>query len=285
MEKIIKDHNKIPKKALCPLIQTSPNLDIIQLHKINLIGKKVNNDLVNIELSINAYILNYQTIYYNIITNIPYVKDEWIDHPFKNYNIDNDLFNIQIGNYILETETTKKILEDIIIPDNWKKYIKPYIPNNNLNKSFCKKININMIGKEELFVLDNNFENYEIDYHDIKLNVELKIKELENNQINIKITPNIPIKNNSPFTLHPFMKLKNKNLEYISGVLNDTPTIRQMINDLININDFKLQHTYNIDYASNIIANLEILFLQSNCEKTQSQVINDLIKCLDYYWN
>jgi hypothetical protein len=81
------------------------------------------------------------------------------------------------------------------------------------------------------------------------------------------------------------MKLKNKNLEYISGVLNDTPTIRQMINDLININDFKLQHTYNIDYASNIIANLEILFLQSNYEKTQSQVINDLIKCLDYYWN
>jgi hypothetical protein len=285
MEKIIKDHNKIPQKALCPLIQTSPNLDIIQLHKINLIGKKVNNDLVNIELSINAYILNYQTIYYNIITNIPYVKDEWIDHPFKNYNIDNDLFNIQIGNYILETETTKKILEDIIIPDNWKKYIKPYIPNNNLNKSFCKKININMVGKEELFVLDNNFENYEIDYKDIKLNIELKIKELENNQINIKITPNIPIKNNTPFTLHPFMKLKNKNLEYISGVLNDTPTIRQMINDLININDFKLQHTYNIDYASNIIANLEILFLQSNCEKTQSQVINDLIKCLDYYWN
>ena len=66
---ILKEHNSIHRRALRPVIQSSPDTSKIQLHTITVVGTKSNGEMVDIKLSINAYILNYgPCIYYDIIS-------------------------------------------------------------------------------------------------------------------------------------------------------------------------------------------------------------------------
>ena len=274
MEHIINEHNSIPRCGIMPLVKLSDDDNKVQLHKINLIGKKINGEETNINLSINAYYLNYgPCIYYNILTNIPYYKDTWIDHPYKNINLDYDSYNIMIGDYIDNTLSTQKIIEDIILENNWKQY--------------SKKLNEIPVIKSKLINSSINIKCFKM-HNDKQYNIKLCISvlELENNCLAIKITTDIPMKTNEIWSSHPFRHIKMYNKTVISGYLNDTLTIRQMINDLININEFELYTTTDSDYRSHIIANLYTLFVKPNDnDKTQSQVIQTLIKCLKYHWS
>ena len=78
----------------------------------------------------------------------------------------------------------------------------------------------------------------------------------------------------------------NKEKTSYSGILNDTPVIRQMIDDLVSPVKRKLYVTYDIDYRAHLIGNLYKLFLKPNAnEKTKCMIINDLIYCLGMHWS
>lgn len=275
---LIKEHNQIPRKGLYPVVQYSSDYTKVQLHNVDLIGKKSNNDDVSISLSINAYVLSYgPCIAYNILSNIPFKKDEWKDHPFKDIKMDYDSYNIALGDYIDNTPTTRMLLEDIIIPDKWKKYIKPGIEytKDQVKSELINKV-INIIGMQD---------DYSFDTKRVPMKLKVNVLELENNQLAIKISVNQVIKDDDMWSLHPFRYLK-KNLKSISGIVNDTPLIRQMIDDITIEKKWELYTTYDLDYRSHVINNIKELFVKPNdMEKTKSQVINTLIKCLKYHWS
>jgi hypothetical protein len=273
---IIKEHNKIHRRADRPVVQSSPDLSKIQLHIVSVVGIRSTGEPIDIQISINAYILNYgPCIYYDIISNIPYNKGEWLEHPFKDLRLEN---SIEVGDHIDDTPTTRKILEDIIIPDNWKMYISPssYYDEKNI-KSIFHNLVIDMIGHKE----DHDTGDT------IEVNIKIRINALilNNNKLAIKISTNVPIKEGERWDLHPFRMIdSNKEKTSYSGILNDTPAIRQMIEDLVSPIKRKLYVTYDIDYRAHLIGNLHKLFLKTN-EKTKCMIINDLLACLGMHWS
>jgi len=274
---IIKDHRSIHRCGVRPVVQNSTDLSKVQLHIIKVIGKKVSGEMVEIQLSINAYILNYgPCIYYDIITNIPFKDEDWINHPFKGCRLEN---RFQVGDHIDDTPTTRKIFEDIIIPDNWKLYIKP----GELNVTqHVKSTKINTVIN-----MNCHKDSIEFDQIDVEVKIRVTVLELENNQIALKISTNIPMAEGESWSQHPFRCIEEKGpIKNITGILNDTPAIRQMIDDLISTNTWNLYVTYDCDYRSHLIASLYTLFVKSiNEDKTQCQVINELIKSLSYHWS
>jgi len=273
---IIKEHNTIHRRADRPVVQSSPDLSKIQLHTVSVVGIRSTGEPIDIQISINAYILNYgPCIYYDIISNIPYKKGEWLEHPFKDLRLEN---SIEVGDHIDDTPTTRKILEDIIITDNWKKYISPstYYDEKNIKSVFHNTV-IDMIGQKEDY--DNG------DTIEVKIKMRVNALILDNNKLAIKISTNVPIKEGERWDLHPFRMINiNKEKNAYSGILNDTPAIRQMIDDLISPINRKLYVTYDIDYRAHLIGNLHKLFVKTN-EKTKCMVISDLIYCLAMHWS
>jgi hypothetical protein len=273
---IIKEHNKIHRRADRPVVQSSPDLSKIQLHTVSVVGIRSTGEPIDIQISINAYILNYgPCIYYDIISNIPYNKGEWLEHPFKDLRLEN---SIEVGDHIDDTPTTRKILEDIIIPDNWKNYISPssYYDEKNI-KSVFHNLVIDTIGHKEDHDTGDTIE--------VNLKVRVNALILNNNKLAIKISTNVPIKEGERWDLHPFRIIdNNKEKTSYSGILNDTPAIRQMIEDLVSPIKRKLYVTYDIDYRAHLIGNLHKLFLKTN-EKTKCMVINDLLACLGMHWS
>ena len=267
MLSIIKEHNTIHHRALSPVIQLSNDLTKIQLHTISVVGTKSTGQKIEIQLSVNAYILNYgPCIYYNIISNIPYKKGEWLEHPFKGIRLEN---SIEVGDYIDDTETTRKILHDLILSNNWKKYITPAI---NYDKKNIKSILYNT-------VIDMIRYKENLNTNNVKLRIN--VLQLDNNQLALKISINVPIER---LDFYPFYMIDNKEKTSYSGILNDTPAIRQMIDDLVSPVERKLYVTFDIDYKAHLIGNLHKLFIKSN-EMTKCMVINDLISCLQMHWS
>jgi hypothetical protein len=275
---IIKEHNTIHRRADRPVVQSSPDLSKIQLHTVSVVGIRSTGEPIDIQISINAYILNYgPCIYYDIISNIPYKKDEWLEHPFKDLRLEN---SIEVGDHIDDTPTTRKILEDIIIPDNWKKYISSagYYDAKNI-KSVLHNTVIDMIGHKEDYETGDTIE--------VNLKLRVNVLQLDNNQLGIKISTNYPIKDGERWDLHPFRMIdSNKEKTSYSGILNDTHVIRQMIDDLVSPVKRKLYVTYDINYRAHLIGNLYKLFLTPNTPaKTKCKIINDLIICLGMHWS
>ncbi len=279
LSSIIKEHNAIHRRGVRPVVQSSSDLQKVQLHIFTLKGKKANGDLVDIQLSVNAYILNYgPCIYYHIITDTPYKKGAWLDHPYMNLRMDYDSCNIMVADHIDDTPAIRKMIEDIVIPNVWEKCTK-------LGDTFSKDQIISTLLDKTIDMVGNkdSSEFYPIN---VKLKLRVHLLELENNQLALKLSTNVPMKDSEEWTLHPFRYLKHKNLKSICGILNDTPAIRQIIDDLVNPDKFKLYTSYDIDYRAHLIENLSKLFVKPDSQtKTQSQVINSLISCLQTHWS
>jgi hypothetical protein len=279
LSSILKEHNAIHRRGVRPVVQSSSDLQKVQLHIFTVKGKKANGDLVDIQLSVNAYLLNYgPCIFYHIITDTPYKKGAWLDHPYMNLKMDYDSCNIMVADHIDDTPAIRKMIEDIVIPNVWQEYTK-------LGDTFSKdQIKSTLLDK----TIDMNGYKDSFDFNPtyVKLKLRVHLLELENNQLALKLSTNIPMKENEDWSLHPFRYLKSKNLKSICGILNDTPAVRQIIDDLVNPNKFKLCTTYDIDYRAHLIENLSKFFVKPNSEmKTKSQVINDLISCLQTHWS
>jgi hypothetical protein len=279
---IIKEHRTIHRRGVRPVVQFSTDRPLedqtkAQLHTVNVMAKKISGEMVEIELSINAYILNYgPCIYYDIITNVPYIEGHWMEHPFKGVRLEN---SIEIGDHIDDTPSTRKIIEDIIVPDNWKMYIKP--------GGIYKAEQVKSTKVNTVIDMSCLKDSTDLDPINVDVKVRVTVLELGNNQIALKVSTNVPMKEGEFWSQHPFGTIRKKGtLQSITGILNDTPTVRQMIDDLVSTNTWKLYVTYDCDYRSHLIASLCTLFVKSmDEEKTHCQVINDLIKSLTYHWS
>ena len=247
------------------LSEEGGNFDIINVPSVD-----NNNNIVNIELNFfHRNLIHMPKTYYSCITNNPYIKENWIEHPFMNLHMDHDSGNIRQSDYIRNFNTTQQIITDLISIDNWRNH-----SYRNLNSNFIRNIhnvNINGTGTK---LSDNGWE-------DINHSINLIVNEHENNQLYIDITIDTPYLVNSglpatQWNMHFFRHLKNKYVNKIYGFLNDTPLIRSIINDII--------HEDWTENISCLIANLEIMFV-NDVDKSKCQVVNDLLKCLKYHWN
>ena len=275
MLSIQKEFNTVHRRFLHSVVQTTGDEKLVK-HLVNVDAKKLNGEIVSVQLYIKAEVLNYgPTIYYEIITNIPYRKGEWLEHPFNGVRLENCY---QVGDHIDDTPTTRKIIEDLVLENNWKKYIySAGLYNVDNVKSVIHNSILELIGKKN--------DDETADSIDVKIKLKVHALLLDNNQIALKISTNVPIKDGEWWDMHPFRYIHdNKEKTFYSGILNNTPAICQMLNDLVTPNKWKLYTTYDITYREHLIENLYKLFLKPS-EKTKCKVINDLMNCLSVHWS
>jgi len=288
MQAILNEHNSTHRRFSYPVIQIATSCQVNKSinHIINVVGKKLTGEIVTIHLSIKADVLNYgPTIFFDIISNIPYTDGVWSEHPFLGLKLYDDAENIQVADHIDDTLPIRKIFEDLIVPDNWKKYIPRLIDTYSTDqiKSTITNSVVKFIGSR---MLDDDHMNINVRVIAFELAVD-HIDTESPPQIAIKISVEQTIKEGESWDLHPFRFLKkNINLKNISGIVNDTPMIRQMIHDLIRRDEIKLYTSYYSDYRSKLISNLTTMFIKkSDANMTQCRVINKLIGCLQLHWS
>jgi hypothetical protein len=274
---IQKEFNTIHRRFLHNVVQSQGDTKLAK-HIINVVGKKITGETVDIELCVKAEVLNYgPTIYYEVISNIPYNKDEWIEHPFKNLKMDYDSKSIRVADHINDTPTTRKLIEDLVVPDNWCKYVSNASETYTVDQIKSTIINkiVDLTGMKE----DDNFEST-----DVKIKMRVIAYELKNGQIALKITTDHAFDINERWDLHPFRFLDKSKVSSITGILNDTPAIRQMIADITVQSNWKLYVDYDLSYRAHVISNLYTFFVKS-IENTKCKIINDLISCLSVHWS
>jgi len=285
MQAILTEHNTTHRRFSYPVIQTANSQATKSInHVINVVGKKLTGETVTIHLSIKADVLNYgPTIFFDIISSVPYMKGEWIDHPFLELKLYDDSENIQVADHIDDTLPIRKIFEDLIVPDNWKKYVPKLIDTYSTDqiKSTITNSIVKFIGSR---MFDDDHKN---------INVRIIAFELHHTdveflpQIAIKISVEQPIKEGESWDLHPFRFLKkNIDVKNISGIVSDTLMTRQMIHDLVRPDELKLYTSYYSDYRSKMISNLSTMFIKkTDTNLNQCRVINKLIGCLQLHWS
>ena len=275
MLSIQREFNTVHRRFLHNVVQTTGAAKLVK-HLVNVDAKKLNGEIVSIQLYIKAEVLDYgPTIYYEIITDIPYKKGEWLEHPFNGLRLENCY---QVADHIHDTPTTRKIIEDLVLEDNWKKYI--------YSAGLYKTDNVkSVIHNCILDLVGDKTDDATADSINVKLKLKVHALLLDNNQIALKISTNVPIKDGEWWDMHPFRRIHdNKEKTTYTGILNDTPAVRQMLNDLVTPGKWKLYVTYDISYREGLIENLYKLFLKAS-EKTKCKVINDLMTCLSVHWS
>jgi len=285
MQDILTEHNTTHRRFSYPVIQTVTSQANKSInHVINVVGKKLTGETVTIHLSIKADVLNYgPTIFFDIISSVPYTDGKWTDHPFLGLKLYDDSENIQVADHIDDTLPIRKIFEDLIVPDNWKKYVPKSIETYSTDqiKSTITNSVVKFIGSR-MFDDEHSTINVRI------IALELHQLDVESPpQIAIKISVEQSIKEGESWDLHPFRFLKkNIDVKNISGIVNDTSMIRQMIYDLVRPDEIKLYTSYYSDYRSKMISNLSTMFIKkSDTDLTQCRVINKLIGCLQLHWS
>ena len=288
MQAILTEHNSTHRRFSYPVIQTATSSQATKSinHIINVVGKKLTGETVTIHLSIKADVLNYgPTIFFDIISSVPYTAGEWIEHPFLGLKLYDDSENIQVADHIDDTQPIRKIFEDLIVPDNWKKYVPKSIETYSTDqiKSTITNSVVKFIGSR---MFDD--EHSTINVRIIAFELAVDLTDVGGpQQIAIKISVEQIIKEGESWDLHPFRFLKkNIGIKNISGIVNDTPMIRQMIHDLVRRDEIKLYTSYYSDYRSKMISNLSTMFIKkSDTDLTQCRVINKLIGCLQLHWS
>jgi hypothetical protein len=285
MQDILTEHNTTHRRFSYPVIQTVTSQANKSInHVINVVGKKLTGETVTIHLSIKADVLNYgPTIFFDIISSVPYTDGKWTDHPFLGLKLYDDSENIQVADHIDDTLPIRKIFEDLIVPDNWKKYVPKSIETYSTDqiKSTITNSVVKFIGSRM--------------FNDDHININVRVIALELHQLDVESPPQIAIKisveqsikEGESWDLHPFRFLKkNIDVKNISGIVNDTSMIRQMIYDLVRPDEIKLYTSYYSDYRSKMISNLSTMFIKkSDTDLTQCRVINKLIGCLQLHWS
>lgn len=275
MLSIQREFNTVHRRFLHNVVQTTGAAKLVK-HLVNVDAKKLNGEIVSIQLYIKAEVLDYgPTIFYEILTDIPYKKGEWLEHPFNGLRLENPY---QVGDHIHDTPAIRKIIEDLVLEDNWKKYIYSAGVYQTENvKGTLHNCVVDLVGDKT--------DDATADSINVKLKLKVHALLLDNNQIALKISTNVPIKDGEWWDMHPFRRIHdNKEKTTYTGILNDTPAVRQMLNDLVTPNEWKLYVTYDISYREGLIENLYKLFLKPR-EKTKCKVINDLMNCLSVHWS
>jgi hypothetical protein len=285
MQDILTEHNTTHRRFSYPVIQTVTSQANKSInHVINVVGKKLTGETVTIHLSIKADVLNYgPTIFFDIISSVPYTDGKWTDHPFLGLKLYDDSENIQVADHIDDTLPIRKIFEDLIVPDNWKKYVPKSIETYSTDQ--IKSTITNSVVK---FIGSRMFDDEHTTINVRVIALELHHTDVElPPQIAIKISVEQSIKEGESWDLHPFRFLKkNIDVKNISGIVNDTPMIRQMIHDLVRPDEIKLYTSYYSDYRSKMISNLSTMFIKkTDTDLTQCRVINKLIGCLQLHWS
>lgn len=246
-------------------------------HEYDVPSVTMNGDEMSVKLNIFSRETDYpDRIYYSILVDkavnfkhniykkrgrrevVDYAEHEWREHPFLNMSMDMTSYNIRHCRVMHKINTSVILLEELHHPNNLEKYM---IPNKHSEiKKNLYNIEITSLG---------------IDCHDsFPITYNLVVNELYDNQLSLEITTNNPIpEHDFRWTSHFFRWVKDIHISKLCGVLNDTPLVRTMIDDLINIDDFNIQN--------GLVHSLECMFVNDE-PKSMCQVVNDHINALVY---